>query len=369
MFQRILTLIIKELQELFRDPRSRHLLYIPVLIQVSIFPFAATLEVKNNTLGIYNQDTGDESIELIQRFSKTKAFPKVKFLHNSHEVRHAIDNQNVLLAINFLNDFSKNVITNKSAKVQIIGDGRRSNAAQIATGYMQQVVDSYNHDLRVKNASPTPVSTVSTYNWFNPNLEYYWYILPTLIALITTIGCLIVTTMSVAREREQGTFEQLFVSPLTPGSIMIGKSIPALIIASLQASIIFLAAVFVYRVPFQGSVLLLYLSILCYGLSLSGVGLLISALSSTQQQALIGVFAFNMPAILLSGVISPIENIPEPLRSITWFNPVRHFVELTVGIYLKGYNLDLVWQNLWPLLIIAILTLSLAYFKYQRILK
>jgi len=213
------------------------------------------------------------------------------------------------------------------------------------------------------------ISSITVRNWFNPNLEYRWFILPGLVAIITTIGCLIVTAMSVAREREQGTFEQLLVSPLTPGYIMIGKTVPALIIAIMQASIILFASIVVYRIPFQGSLILFYLCLLCYGLSLAGIGLLISSVSATQQQAFLGVFGFLMPAILLSGFISPIENIPQPLQSLTWINPVRHFIVISIGIYLKGFDLALVWHDLWPLFVIASITLSLAYMMFKRYFK
>jgi ABC-2 type transport system permease protein len=158
----------------------------------------------------------------------------------------------------------------------------------------------------------------------------------------------------------------LLVSPLTPALIMIGKAVPALMIAIVQASIILIGAVFAYGIPFQGSLLLLYLGIAVYGLALVGIGLLISSLCATQQQAFLGVFFFLMPAILLSGFIAPIENIPEPLRSATWFNPVRHFLVIARGLYLKGFDGALVWSNAWPLLVIAVITLSLAYIFFKR---
>ncbi len=363
MFQRILALIRKELQAQLRDKDSRRLLIVPVILQLVLFPFAATLEVKNATLAIYNQDSGKNSIELMERFSKAKAFPNLKILHSVNEVSDTINNQRALLVVSFPSDFSRKIVAHKTASLQIIIDGRRSNAAQIAAGYIQNIVQNYENELPSTN---TIKSVAVIRNWFNPNLEYQWFILPCLIALITTIGCLIVTAMSVAREREQGTFEQLLVSPLNTASIMFGKTIPALMIATVQATIILLAAIWIYRIPFQGSIVLLYFSLLCYGVSLSGIGLLISSICGTQQQAFLGVFGFLMPAIMLSGYVAPIENIPEPLRSITWFNPIRHFIVITKGIYLKGFDFALVWHDLWPLLIIASITLSLAYFIFKR---
>jgi len=366
MFRRIWALILKELQTLLDDPKNRRLILLPVIIQAALFPFAATLEVKNNTLAVYNQDAGAHSIELIQQFAQAKAFPSLHILHSVNEVQDTINNQKALLVVSFPSDFSRNITAGKPAQIQLILDGRRSNAAQIAASYVQQIVEKYREDLQFKTTNQPLPSKIVVRNWFNPNLDYKWFILPSLIAMITTIGCLIVTAMSLSREREQGTFEQLLVSPLTPAYIMLGKTIPALVIALIQATIILLAGILIYRIPFQGSLVLLYLCLVCYGLSLSGIGLLISSICSTQQQAFLGVFGFMMPAVILSGFVSPIENMPEPLRSLTWINPLRHFIVIAKGIYLKGFDTALVWPHLWPLLVITLGTLSLAYVMFKR---
>ncbi len=369
MFARLWTLILKELQVQLRDPNSRRVLIIPLIVQIAVFPFAATLEVENTHLAIYNQDAGAHSVELTQRFAKSKAFPYVKILYGLNEVKSTIDNQRALTVVSFPSDFSRKIDTGQTATMQTIGDGRNSNTTQITTNYIHDITSQYSHELSTHYSTQTAPSAISVQNWFNPNLEYKWFILPILIALTTTIACLAVTAMSVAREREQGTFEQLLVSPLTPGLIMTGKIIPALIIATIQASIILFASIFLFRIPFQGSFILLYLCILCYGLSLAGVGLLISSICSTQQQVFIGMFGFMMPCTALSGFISPIENIPEPLQSLTWFNPIRHFMVISKGIYLKGFDFALVWPDLWPLLIIGLITLSLANFSFKRNLR
>lgn len=366
MIRRILALILKELQALLRDPSGRRLLIIPVIIQVAIYPFAATLEVKNNTLAIYNQDGGENSVELMQRFAQAKAFPRLLKLYSMRDVHDTINNQRALLVVTIPIDFSRKIKSGNTATLQVIMDGRRSNAAQIAASYIADIVNDYEQDIQLAPMSLGPISTTAVRNWFNPNLDYAWFTLASLIALITTIGSLIVTAMSVAREREQGTFEQLLVSPLTAGYIMIGKIIPAILTALIQATIILLVSIFIYRVTFQGSIVLLYFCLLCYGLSLAGVGLFISAVSSTQQQAFLGVFGFVMPAFLLSGFIAPIENIPQPLRALTWMNPIRHFIVIAKGIYLKKFDLSYVWNDLWPLFIIAIITLTLAYLMFRR---
>ena len=203
-------------------------------------------------------------------------------------------------------------------------------------------------------------------NWYNPNLDYKWFVVPSLIAMITTIGVMIVTSLSVAREREQGTLDQLLVSPLATWQIFVGKAVPALIVATFQATIVLAIGIWAYQIPFAGSLALFYFTMVIYGLSLVGFGLLISALCSTQQQAFIGVFVFMMPAILLSGYVSPVENMPVWLQHLTWINPIRHFTDITKQIYLKDASLSIVWGSLWPLLFIAATTGSVAYAMFRR---
>ena len=221
-------------------------------------------------------------------------------------------------------------------------------------------------DERATLAGRPPASAVVVRNFYNPNLEYQWFILPVLVAVITTLGSLIVTALSVAREREQGTLDQLLVSPLTPALIMVGKAVPAIMVAFVQATIIALAAVFIYRVPFQGSLFALYLSMFFYALSLAGFGLFISALCETQQQAFLGVFSFMVPAVMLSGFVAPIENMPLVFRCIAWVDPLSHFIVILKGVFLKGYGLADVWPNLWPLLLDTVFTMSIGVWMFRR---
>ena len=209
-------------------------------------------------------------------------------------------------------------------------------------------------------------SEIVARNWFVPNLEYPHFILPSLVAIITTIGSLIVTALSVAREREQGTFEQLLVSPLSPEMIMMGKTAPALAVGFFQATLILIAAVFVYDIPFRGSLVLLYGGMFFYALSLAGVGLFISSISKTQQQAFLGAFVFMVPAILLSGYTAPVENMPPWLQQLTWVNPVRHFVEVVKGVFLKDASFARVLSLVWPLMVIGTGTLTLAALMFRR---
>lgn len=365
MFHRLWSLIIKEMRSLLRDRQTRAILIMPVLFQVVLFPFAATLEVTNATIAIYNEDSGPHAIELTQRFAKASAFSHVLLLHSQQEVKPTIENQKALLLIHFPANFSRQIATNQTASLQLILDGRNSNSAQVAANYIQQIVQDYQNQLIGSRPKPNN-SEWMVQNWYNPNLDHKWFVVPSLIAMITTIGVMIVTSLSVAREREQGTLEQLLVSPLTTWQIFVGKAVPALIVATFQASVVLLIAIFAYQIPFAGSLLLFYSAMFTYGLSLVGFGLLISSVCSTQQQAFIGVFVFMMPAILLSGYVSPVENMPVWLQHITLGNPVRHFTSITRQVYLKNAGFDVIWPSLWPLLLITLITSGFAYAMFRR---
>jgi drug efflux transport system permease protein len=365
MLDRLFTLVVKELQLALREPQSRALLVVPVVLQLLLFPFAASLEVKNATLAILNLDSGAQSTELVQRLARTEAFPRIRMVHSQAELGALIDTQQALLGLELPVAFSRDLAAGRPAKVLAIVDGRRSNSAQIAFGYAADIVSRYGGELAAAAGHPAISQTVVR-PWFNANLEYRWFMLPVLVAIITTIGSLIVTALSIAREREQGTFDQLLVSPLTPAYIMVGKTIPALIIALGQGTLVAAAAVFFYRVPMHGSLVLLYLCMLCYALSLAGIGLFVSSLCETQQQAFLGVFTFMVPAVMLSGFVAPVENMPLLFRAVSWCDPLAHFIVIVKGIFLKGYGPALVWPNLWPLLLIAVVTMSLGYWMFRR---
>jgi ABC-2 type transport system permease protein len=362
---RLVPLVRKELQLAFRDPQSRRLLVLPVILQLALFPFAATLEVKNATLALLDEDSGGAARELAQRLAVTPAFPHVAQVHSQAELARAIDEQRALVALDIPPDFSRALAAGRGARVLGIVDGRRSNSGQIALAYAQSVIQGYGEE-RAAAAGQPAASRIVVRNWFNANLEYRWFMLPVLVAVITTLGSLIVTALSIAREREQGTFDQLLVSPLTPGLIMVGKTVPALIIAFGQATLIAAAAVLVYRVPFQGSWALLYLSMTFYALALAGFGLFISSLCATQQQAFLGVFTFMVPAIMLSGFIAPVENMPFFFRCLSEIDPLTHFIVIVKGLFLKGFDFGLIWPHLWPLWLISAATLTSAYLMFRR---
>lgn len=366
MWHSIFILIRKELQALLSSAQSRQMLITPVLFQLLIFPFAATLEVKNSTLAVFNEDGGLASIELIQRLSATKAFPDLISITSNAQLKQIIDEKKALLAIHIPQDFSRQLLNGQPSAIQAIIDGRRSNSAQIAFGYAQQIVQQYGLEQSKQTQLRSIPAQLVVQNFYNPNLDYQWFILPSLVAIITTIGCLTITALSVAREREEGTFEQLLISPLSPVHIMIGKIVPGILVAIVQGSIVALAAVFVYQLPSPSSVGLLYLTLFFYGLSLAGIGLFISSFCANQQQAFLGVFSFIAPAVMLSGFLSPIENMPPVLQLLSAINPLSYAVIAIKGLFLKGFTFNQTWPQLWPLLLIAAVTLMLAYFLFIR---
>lgn len=362
---RIHSLVLKEFRTLLSTKSGRLLLIMPVIIQTALFPFAATLEVKNASLAVFNEDHGRASVEMMQRFAASGAFSEIIPVWSGDELADAIGTRAALLAVHIPPDFTRKIAQGETSSVQVILDGRRSNSSQIAFSYLQSVLDVYLKD-RAAAAGKVLPSEIIARNWFVPNLEYPHFILPSLVAIITTIGSLIVTALSVAREREQGTFEQLLVSPLSPEMIMMGKTAPAITVGFFQATLIIIASVFVYHIPFQGNLLLLYGGMFFYALSLAGVGLFISSVSKTQQQAFLGAFVFMVPAILLSGYTAPVENMPHWLQQITWANPVRHFVEVTKGVFLKDSSPQRVLTLVLPLMAISAATLTAAAVMFRR---
>lgn len=361
-FWRLHALIVKELQALLCDPDGRKLLIAPILMQLLLFPFAATLEVKNVGVVVLNEDAGEHAEEVINRVAAAPAFSRFAMVHSHGAFEAAINRQEALIGLKFPADFSARVTRGEATQVQAIMDGRKSNAAQIALGYVQTIVLDYGQEL-----SGTPAIPLTVRHLYNPNLDYKWFIVPQLISVATALGFLVVTALSVAREREQGTLDQLKVSPLSAAQLMAGKALPAIVIALAQGGIILLGALFAYRIPFNGSMVAIAAGMLCYGLSQVGWGLLISSVCRTQQQAVLGVFSFLVPGLLLSGFVTPVENMPGWLQAATWLNPMRHIVTLMNMAYLKGVTLDAFVDAAIPMLAIAALSLSLAYRQFRYV--
>lgn len=364
MAGRIIALIVKELTILVRDPKSRSLLVGPPIIQLLVFTFAATLEVSNVSLAVLNQDSGRHGHELVQRIAGSSTFSTLTFVDNALELGRLVDEQLVLGAVHIPQDFSRDIEAENQAGLQIILDGRRSNAAQIVNGYITELVLKYGDELAT---GKRPRNTkVEVRNWFNDNLLYVWFTVPSLVGILAMILAMVVTALSVARERELGTFDQLLVSPLNTVEILAGKTIPAVIIGTIEGLLIWAIGVLTFEIPFKGSIVLLFFTLLLFIISIVGVGLFISSIAKTQQQAILGAFIFLVPAVTLSGYASPIENMPNWLQAATWVNPLKHVLISLKGLFLKDMPFVDIWANTWPLLIIGSVTLVLSGWFFSR---
>lgn len=366
ILQRIVALTIKELLALLRDTASRAVLIGPPIIQLVVFGYAATFDLKNIPFIVYNQDEGISSRDLIARFTGSRNFQLLRAVHSEDALAAAINNESAMLAIKINPDFTSRLERGQPAHVQFILDGRNSNTAALAIGYAQAIVLSFNQAW-ITDHGGIPSSTVLIDQaWFNPNLESRWFIVPGICGILTLLVSMLTTGLSVAREREMGTFDQLLVTPLRPSEILPGKALPGFLVGAVEGSLIILVSIFWFHVPFTGSIFALYLGLFCFLLSTVGIGLMISSLAITQQQGLLGVFLFMVPAIVLSGFATPIANMPTIVQYITLLDPLRYFLIILRACFLEGAGASLLWPQYLPLVLIGIASMIIAGRLFRR---
>lgn len=356
-FTRLRAQIIKEVLSILRDPRSRMVVFVPPLLQLLVFAFAATLEVRNVDIAVHNQDAGRWSHELVTRLDRAEFINQIHHVANNQELRRLIDQGKVIAALDIPADFSRAIAVDGSGQVQVLIDGRRSNSGQITVGYLSTIAAEVGAQI---NPEITPATPLAARNWFNPNLIYRWFIVPGLSGILALFSALLITSLSIARERELGTFDQLLVSPTSTPEIIISKSLPALAIGTMLGLMMIAAAVVLFQIPFSGSFWLLLMSLVLFILSVVSIGLMISAVSATQQQAILGAFAIGVPAVLMSGFATPVENMPTLLQWLAQTIPLTHFLIIVQGSFLKALPLGDILASLWPLAIIALVSLTMA---------
>jgi len=366
MWNRIRALIFKEFLTLWKDKKSRFVVIAPPLIQLVVFGYAASFDVNHVATAIYNEDNGLASRELIARFEGSPTFEVVAHLSQEADIQKIIDPKDASLVIHIGQTFSKDLLSRSPATVQLIVDGRESNTALIILGYAGRIVADFNMTWLHSNGEALSPARLVVRSWFNPNLESRWFIISGIVGLLTLVVTIVVTALTVAREREVGTFEQLLVTPFRPFEILIGKSVPAMLIGIFEGSVIIAFGVFWFDVPFRGNLLVLYIGLLLFVLAVIGVGLMISSISRTQQQAILGAFLFVVPAIILSGFATPISNMPSIIQDFTLINPLRYFLVIVRGIFLEGLPPALVFQQLWPMALIAAVTLAGASYTFRH---
>jgi ABC-2 type transport system permease protein len=363
---RILALTWKELLAVLKDPRGRATLVIPPILQSLIYGYVASYDLEEVPYAVIDQDRSNASRDLLARLDGPGVFRRQANLHDEADIAKWIDDRRVLLVIRINQDFERRLMGGQPADVQVIADGRNSNTAGTALGYVGVIVESFNADWSKAHGDPSRGVEVSMRAWYNPNLITRWHMIPSLIGTLTLLQTMLLTAMSVAREREQGTFDQLLVTPFRPYEIMAGKALPSVLIGIIQATNILLVAQFWFRIPFAGSLLTLYTGLLLFLLAAVGIGLLLSAIAATMQQAMLYSFLVMLPFALLSGLATPISTMPQGLQAVTLLNPLRYAIEIAERVYLEGAGFQRLFPEMWPLAAIALVTLSSASWMFRR---
>ncbi len=366
MWRRIATLIGKEFLAIWKDRRSRMTVIVPPLIQLLVFGYAATFDVRHVATAVFNEDGGAAARELIARFEGSPTFDVQRRLDNIDEIATVLDPKDVLLVVHVGPTFSRDLLAGRPAPLQVAVDGRQSNTALVVLGYVNRVVAEFNEEwAQARGLPPLPAQLV-TRAWYNANLESRWFFLPGIVALLTLVVTIVLTALTVAREREMGTFEQLLVTPLRPIEILVGKSVPALVIGFFEGSVIVAVAVWWFEVPMRGSLPLLYASLFVYLMAVVGFGLMVSSLVRTQQQAILGAFLFVVPAVILSGFATPVANMPKVVQDITLINPMRYFLVIVRRIFLEAMPPETVAGQLLPMAVIAVVNLAVATWLFRH---
>ena len=364
--QRIFALAIKELLAILRDRKSRFVLIGPPIAQLLVFGYAATFDLNHIPMAVYNEDRSAPARELVAKIAGSPNFELVRTLTHDGQIPALIDNKDVLLVLHLGPRFSEYLKRGLPAGAQVIIDGRNSNTALLALGYLRGIIANYNFAWASEHGAPAPPASLKIRPWYNENLLSRWFIVPGIIGLLSLVVTTIVTGLSVAREREAGTFDQLLVTPMRPFEILIGKSVPGILIGLVEGTLILLVAVYWFEVPLRGSLGALYLGLFLFLLSAVGIGLMISSLAVTQQQGILGAFMFLVPSVILSGFATPIANMPEVVQQLTWVNPMRYFLIILRGVFLEGDSFDLLFNQYWPMVCIAVVTLSLAGWLFRH---
>jgi ABC-2 type transport system permease protein len=365
-FNNIGALVIKEFLAVLRDAKSRIVLIVPPVIQLLVFGYAVTFDLNHLPFAVYDEDSSNASRELIWAFQGSPNFRQAVVISRQDQIAPLIDRKDVLLVIHIGPQFGRQIYTGRPAPVQVIIDGRNSNTALIALNYVQSIVSRFNDQWGQTHHLAGPPAQIQPRAWFNPNLESRWFIIPGIAGLLTLVVTMMVTALSVAREREQGTFDQLLVSPFTPLEILLGKVLPGFIIGFFEATFIITVAVFWFKIPLRGHLVTLYTGLSLFLLSSVGVGLMISSLAATMQQGLLGAFLFLVPSITLSGFTTPIENMPLWIQNLTLLNPMRYFMVIVRSTFLEGAAFGSLLGQFWPMAVIGIVCMTLAAWLFRH---
>lgn len=382
MQERIRQIIKKEFRQALREPRMRVLLFVPPLLQLIIFGFAVNMDVERASIGWADQDQTPMSRDLLASFVGSHRFQVVATPVTEGEIQDLLDRGVAQGVVRVLPGFGRDVERGETTSVQILIDGTNSNTAAIVSSYAATVVNSYANTAFVKQSQKRLVARTQAEGgpvqlslpqlhlesrvWFNPDLKSRIYFVPGVVVNIVTLVTLMLTAMAIVREKEIGTMEQLMVTPIQPLELIIGKTVPFAVVGLLDTALVTTAALLIFRVPFLGSVWLLLVCAILFLLTTLGMGLFISTISQTQQQALMSSFFFFMPAFMLSGFAFPIRNMPLVVQYLTLLNPVRYFMEIVRNLFLKGSGVAVLWPQMLALLIFGVSILALSSLRFRK---
>ncbi|HUA84126.1 MAG TPA: ABC transporter permease [Bryobacteraceae bacterium] len=382
MRQRLRRIIRKELIQALRDPRMRTMLFLPPLLQLLIFGYAATLDVDNAKIAWMDQDHTPQSRELLSEFEGSGRFLLAGMPENERSMQLMMDRGQVDAVIRVLPGFARDIKRGRTTSVQVLVDGTNSNTASIVSGYATACIQRYANEVgdqgqrdmlvastedsggAVKMAAPQ--ITARTRVWFNPDLRSRNYFIPGVIANIITLVTLSLTAMAIVREKEIGTMEQLMVTPIRPTELILGKTLPFVLVGIWDMLLVTAAGLLVFHIPFHGNFWLLLGSTLLFLLTSLGAGLFISTVSRTQQQAMMATSLFFQPFFMLSGFTFPIRNMPTVAQWLTFLNPVRYFMEIVRGVFLQGSGVEALWPQMLALAIFGVIILSLSVARFHK---
>jgi ABC-2 type transport system permease protein len=373
MFERIRHMLIKEFIQVFRDPRMRTVIFVIPCVQVLVIGYAVNTDVRHVPTAIYDLDNSTASRDLVDRFVRSGYFDVAARVDSDAQAREMLDRGEAAIVLHVKRGFADDLRAGRTATVQVILDGTDSNTAAIALSYVSKIAARYSRQVlvdryeRTMGAGRKPGQIdLRARAWFNENLESRNYFVPGVIVIVVSLVSLLLTSMAVVREKEIGTIEQIMVTPITPTEFILGKTLPFALIGFVDVTLVSLIGAFWFEVPLRGSIPLLYLATGLYLLSMLGIGLFISTVSQTQQQAMMATFFFFFPAMLLSGFTFPIANMPRAVQWLTYADPLRYFLVVVRGIFLKGIGLEILWPEMSAMAVLGAVTLWLAVRRFHK---
>jgi ABC-2 type transport system permease protein len=373
--ERVKHMLIKEFIQVFRDPRMRAVIFVVPVLQLLVFGYAVSTDVKHVATAVYDLDHSVSSRELVSSFVKSGYFDVVEHVTSETHARALLDRGEVRVVLHVDRGFEEDLRAGRTAQVQMLVDGTDSNTAGIVLGYSAKITGQFSQEVlnaqlrRLLGSARQPGQVeLQTRAWFNENLESRNFYVPGVVAMIVTLVTLLLTSMAVVREKEIGTMEQIMVTPITPAEFVLGKTLPFALFSFVDVVVVTLVGVLWFEVPIRGSVGLLLLATALYLLTTLGIGLLISTVSQTQQQAMMTTFFFFMPAVLLSGFMFPIANMPRVVQWLTYLNPFRYFLVIIRGIFLKGVGPSILWPQMVALVTMGVITLWLSSRRFRKTL-